>query len=397
MEISPGQLEDRSTQEIIDVLLQHVTKSEEELEKEKEEQRRQTTDLKVFIARKEGFKLGTIESRLQELATSPDTHDNTKDFIDKHGFSERPLNDDTSYFEIRTPSFERTDQFILVDAGEYIRTLTLERRYWTKRTIERIIDYLPELSQLYLTADDIGGIVDNLNDITETNVSGFTSKYRSYNSDRRLSIQFHGGDWKDIQHVEDEFGAKPTRVEFRQKNSPTDAVSGSITRDARINVPGIRAGSEDLGARTVNSVATEFEHLDQQHFEIPNTPTIQSTDSGLVIEGFTTLRLEEGTRPVMPDGGEGEDRSFTEALKEEILHSKRRYDCRSWNENDFLILDKERSEMLQVGVDDRDLVVNARPGTTPITLKEFCRIILEEFRTTYGISQRTTNLANPDR
>lgn len=402
MALNSENLQGLSTSDIVEQLLQHVVKTPEELREEKEEKKRQNTDLKVFISKKEGFRIGSIEDKLEELATDSDTHQNTVDFIDEHGFSEIILNENTSLLEVRTPSYERADQAILIDTGEYLRTLTIERRYWTERTIERVLDYLPGLSRLYLSADDIRDIVNGLNEITETEVSGFTSKYQSYKKDRKISIQFHGGDDDDIRHVRDEFDAKPTRVEFRQKNSPTNAVTGAITRDARINVPGIRAGSEQLGAATVDSVATRFEELDRAHFDVPNTPKMKNTEDGLVIEGFTTIRLEDQEPNQMrKDGGIIRDeevqveKTFVEALEEDIFDRKQRYEFTEWVENeDYLVLDLERHEMFQVGIEGEDLVINARPGTTPITLKDFCRLILEEFKTTYSISTRTQNLAN---
>lgn len=402
MTLNSRDLKELPTSEIVEYLLQHVVKTPDELRKEKEEKKRQNTDLKVFISKKENFKLGTIEAELEELATDSDTHQNTVDFINEHGFSEIRLNEETSLLEVRTPSYERTDQAILIDTGEYLRALTVERRHWTERTIERVLDYLPGLSRLYLSADDIREIVQGLNEITKTDVSGFTSKYQSYRKDRKISIQFHGGDDDDIEHVREEFDAKPTRVEFKQKNSPTDAVTGAITRDARINVPGIRAGSEQLGAATIDSVASCFEQLDKEHFEIPNTPRMKKTEGGLVIEGFTTIRLEDQKSERMSeDGGLTHDedasveKTFVQALEEDVFDRKQRYEFTEWIEDeDYLILDTERHEMFQVGIDGNDLVIHARPGTTPVTLKEFCRMILEEFKTTYSISSRTQNFAN---
>lgn len=74
--------------------------------------------------------------------------------------------------------------------------------------------------------------------------------------------------------------------------------------------------------------------------------------------------------------------------------SLRRYDFTEWREHEeYLLLDKERNEMFQVGISDRDLIVNARPGTTSVTLKDFCRVILEDFKTTYDISSRTVDFS----
>jgi len=397
MDFNPETLKQEETSAILDRLISHVSKTEEELQEEAEEERKKTTDLKLFIARKEGFSLGTVEERLQSLATDESTHKYTRDFINEHGFTETRLNDEATLLEIRTPSYNREDYSILVDAGEYLRIFTTERRYWTKKTIERVIDYLPGLSRLYLSADDIHGIVNNLEEITETRISGFTSKYRSYDDNRRISIQFYGGDENDIENVKEEFDAKPTRVEFKQKNSPTDAVTGAITRNARVNIPGVRAGSEDLGAETLSSLAGHFEDRDHEHFDIPASPEMENTSGGLEIDGFTTVRLtdtDSENQVALADGGGllHEDQTFLGALKEDILDKKQRYDFTNWGEDEFIVMDKNRSETFHLGIDNRDLIVNARPETTPITIKDFCQIILEEFRSTYGIQSRSTNL-----
>lgn len=397
MQFNPDLHRGDDTDEILGRLIDHVSKTEEELREEAEDERKKTTDLKLFIARKEGFELGTIEERLQAVATDDSTHQYTVNFIDDHGFTESLLNEETSLLQIRTPSYNREDHAILIDTGDYLRVFSTERRYWTKRTIEKVIEYLPGLSRLYLSADDIGGIVSNLEDVTETHVSGFTSKYQSYDDNRRISIQFHGGDEDDIKHIKDEFNAKPTRVEFKQKNSPTDAVSGAITRDARINIPSIRSGAEQLGADTLESVAEGFEAKDKEHYNVPHAPEMLAGTVGIEIDGFTSVRLSESHESVQSPPGDGEtqhngDSAVITGLKDKILDKKRRYEFTEWGDAEFLVLDTERTETFHVGVSGQDLVLNARPGTTPITIKEFCKIILEEFKSTYNISSRSTDL-----
>jgi hypothetical protein len=401
MDIDTAALKGESVSVVLNHLIDYVSKTEEELQEEKEKKKQKTTDLKLFIARKEGFELGSIEEQLHSLATSDSTHKFTTDFIDDHGFNEEKLSEDISLFEVRTPSFNRRDHAILIDTDRYLRVYSTERRHWTKKTIERVIDYLPGLSRLYLSADDIQSIVNDLDEVTETHVSGFTSKYQSFDDERRISIQFHGGDENDIQHIKEEFNAKPTRVEFRQKNSPTDAVTGAVTRNARINIPGVRAGSEDLGVNTLSSVAESFEELDSEHFNIPNSPKMSLSAGGIEIDGFTTIRLHDRgeEQEAIADGGlrnQSEDEretAFISGLKEEILEKKQRYDFSRWDDGEFLVLDKERTETFHLGVCNNDLVINARPETTPITVKEFTRIILEEFRSTYEIDSHSTDLA----
>lgn len=50
--IRPDVLEGMETSEIIDHILQHVVKSNEELQEEKSEMRKKSTDLKMFVLKK---------------------------------------------------------------------------------------------------------------------------------------------------------------------------------------------------------------------------------------------------------------------------------------------------------------------------------------------------------
>lgn len=388
MKFNPDKLKVTDTQEIVNTLISHVTKTDEEVAEERKERRR-STELKVFIADNSGFTLGSLDDRLVDLYESEEVNKNIRGFIDSHTFQEEKLNEDVSYLEIHTPNYGRTDQFVLIDKGGYLRVLTAERRYWTKRTIEKLIKYLPELDRVFLSPADLESMVGNLED---TDFSGFTAKHKPYYSEKELSIQFHGGEKKDLEKVEEEFQARPTRVEFSQRNSPSEAVEGAVRQDGYYSIPSIRKGSEQKGYETIMSLSTSYERRDRQNFAVEHKAR-DSFDDGFTIEGYTTVKFveeSEETSEFVTDGG---DATLADELESEILDRKRRYKYSNWDEGDFLVFDTKTREPFQVGIDGNDLAIHAKPATTAKTLREFGHIILDEFNSTYRFEKYSDNIS----
>lgn len=382
MNIDNHALKDKDTEQIVSVLIDHVAKSDEEVQREREEGRR-TTELKVFVAENNGFELGKLSEEIQKLAESDDTTKHVDSFITEHNFVEERLNDEVSYVEIHTPNYERTDQFIFLDTADYLKVLTAERRDWTKKTVENLLRYMPTLDRLFLSSEDLREIVTGL---PKTTISGFTAKYHSYYTDKRVTIQFHGGTEADLQKVEDEFGARPTRLEFDQANSPTKAIHSSVDRQGYFKFTRVRKGSEKKGVETLQKIFHDYEKHDRHHFEVEFTPKRIPLKSGFTIEGFTTLQLIE------KEEDSGAETTPAEKLKEEILDRKRQYEYTEWEPGNYLVFDKEHNEPFEIGVEDRDLVVYAKPATTSVTLRDFCNLILEDFNSTYGVDKTSKSL-----
>lgn len=380
MNIDNHALKDKDTEEIVSVLIDHVSKSDEEVQREREEGSR-TTELKVFVAENKGFELGTLSQEIQKLAESEDTTKHVDSFITEHNFVEERLNKKVSYVEIHTPNYERTDQFVFLDNADYLKVLTAERRDWTKKTVENLLRYVPDLDRLFLSSEDLRDIVTGL---PKTTISGFTAKYHSYHTDKRVTIQFHGGTESDLQKVEEVFGARPTRLEFDQANSPTKAIHSSVDRQGYFKLTRVRRGSEQKGVETLQQIFHDYEEHDREHFDVEFTPRRIPLKSGFTIEGFTTLQLIEKEE-------DGDDKTPSEKLKGEILERKRRYDYTVWEPGNYLVFDKEHNEPFEIGIEDRDLVVYAKPATTSVTLRDFCNLILEDFNSTYGV-EKTSNL-----
>jgi len=391
MKFNPDHLKSGETREIINVLISHVTKTDEEVVEEAKEKKK-STELKVFVAESANFEVGTVDGRLQDLYESGDLSQYAKDFINEHTFAEEVLNEDVSYLEIGTPKYGRTDQFILLNEDGYLRVLTAERRKWTKKTVEKLIQYLPGLDRVFLSPSDIEGMVNE--ELDGTSLSGFTARYNPYYSEKELSIQFHGGEQENLDEVEEYFNARPSRVEFSQSNSPQEAVKGAVRQDGYYSIPRIRQGSEDVGYDTIVQLSEGYENHDRENFEVSNKQR-SSFEDGFTLEGVTTLHLiEEADQDpevgVTPDGGES---SLVELLEEEILDGKRRYKYSTWEEGDFLVLDTETREPFQVVVKGEDIAVHAKPATTATSLREFGQTILDEFNSTYRFEKFSKSLS----
>jgi hypothetical protein len=94
MELDSHDLKGEKTEEIVSQLIDHVAKSDEEITEEQESKKPQTTELKFFIAEKQGFNLGTLAHEIEALSQSDSATQHAIDFIDEHSFTEESLNDD---------------------------------------------------------------------------------------------------------------------------------------------------------------------------------------------------------------------------------------------------------------------------------------------------------------
>jgi hypothetical protein len=104
---------------------------------------------------------------------------------------------------------------------------TTVRREWRQKTIENLLDYLPCVERLYLTADDLETLT---REVRDSRISGFTAKYHAPNRERDAALIFSGAEEGDLETAEEAFDAKPTRIEFDQTNSPDTVIHRVVRR-----------------------------------------------------------------------------------------------------------------------------------------------------------------------
>ena len=380
MKLEPSSLSgDR--EDIISVFIDQITRTEDEEEAEKEEGSRRT-DVKVFLANNDGFKIGNLNAAIKSLAETRDLSKHIQRYIAEHNFHEEVLAQDISLVEIDTPKRARTDQFVFFDDDDYLRIITAERRKWTKKTAEKLIKYLPSLERVFLTPGDLEEIVG---DLYGASVTGFTAKYHSYKEDKRASIRFHGGTREDLDDVERVFEAKPTRLEFGQRNSPSNAIHSSIAQEGHYSFSSIRPGSEDRGAKTLNELSEAFEKHDQQNYRVEHKPVRKFFEGGVKLEGFTTLQLiDEDTEELTHE--------TADRLEEDILDKKQQYEFSEWERGNYMVFDKDHGEQFEITVEQSDVLLHAKESTTSSSLRDFCSLVFEEFDSTYSLEKTSRRL-----
>lgn len=380
MELDPSSLSgDR--EDIISVFIDHITRTADEEEAEEEEGRRKT-EVKVFLANSDGFEIGTLSDAVESLASTEGLSKHIQRYISEHNFREERLAEDASFVEIDTPKRARTDQFVFFDDGDYLRVITAERRKWTKKTVEKLIRYLPSLERVFLTPGDLEEIVDEL---YGTSVTGFTAKYHSYKTDKRASIRFHGGTREDLQDVERVFEAKPTRLEFGQRNSPDNAIHSSVAQEGHYTFSSVRPGSEERGAQTLNELSDAFEEHDKENYDVEHKPVRSFFAGGMTIEGFTTLRLCD-------EDGENHSHETANRLEADILDRKQQYEFSEWERGNYMVFDKDHGEQFEVTVEGADVLLHAKESTTSSSLRDFCSLVFEEFDSTYSLEKISRKL-----
>lgn len=365
----------------LSAFIDHITRTKEEAKAEEERGSRKT-QVKIFVAENQGFHLEELSKVIEELSETPGLDKRIQRFISEHNFHETLIDENASYVEIDTPKAGRTDQFVFIDDGDYLRVITAERRKWTKKTVERLIRYIPTLERVYLSPSDLEEIVG---DIDGASVSGFTAKYHSYDTDKRVSIRFHGGEEGDLEKVEEHFNARPTRLEFDQTNSPSAAVQSSVAQEGHFSFSWVRPGSQERGRETFFDLSARFESHDRENYRIDHSPALKRQGAGFAIEGSTTLELIE-------NGPSNSATDAAEVLEEEILDYKRRYKYSTWEHGKYEVFDTENNEPFEVTVEDGKIALHAKEGTTAASFRDFCALVFEKFNSTYSIDKSSRDL-----
>lgn len=403
------QLEGAGTEEIVSVFINHVSKTDEEIAEEGRENISHSTELKIYLAENRGFVPENINQRILDLLQDDDVNQHPTEFFNEHNFEIRSLNEEAFHLVISTPKYERNDDFILINSDGYIKALTTIRKKWAEKTIEKLIQYLPELDRLFLGSSDLESMVDS---VKKRDLTGFTAKYQPFYSDERVSVQVHGGSDSHLEKVENQFNARPKRIVFSQRNSPAEAVKGAISQEGYASIPRVRRGSEDVGYEAIDDLIDRYQERDRENFSVPYKPkritpgdrylleqqtleesqesevtdgglseALKRLDQGSVLEGLTICELQEE----MPDEGYPDDEIVAEQLEDEILEYKKRYTHSTCGEGNFLVYDRELGESFEIIITDKNIRVYTKSNTTARSLREFYEIIEEEFNSTYNI------------
>lgn len=404
-------LEDQSTEAILERFIEFVTKTDEEIAEEGRQNRKKSTELKIYIAANNGFEPEDLSETIQNLLKSEDLNQNPRQFFDSHTFSIQSVNDKSYVLEISTPKYDRNDKFLVINGGDYLKVVTVVRKSIAEDTIEKLIQYLPSLDRIFLSSEDLREIVE---DYDKRDLSGFTAKYEPFFKDEYISVQVHGGSDDHLDKVQDEFDARAKRVIFSQRNSPAEAVKGTVSQEGYASIPRVRAGSGDVGLETIENLVETTQNKDRENFEVEHRPerltpgdhyflnqltleessdgnetdggipeALRDADQGSVLDGLTVCTFKEEVQ----DEKYPDDDAVAMSLEEDILDHKQRYRFSSVGQNHYLIYDGDRGQSFEVVISDKNLKVYSRGNTTQEGLRDFYQIIDQEFNSSYSIDK----------
>lgn len=404
-------LDDASTEAILHRFVKFVTKTDEEIAEEGRKNKKKSTELKIYVAANNGFSPENLSEHIQNVVSSDDINNNPKGFFENHTFSVKSVNEEASHLSITSPRYDRSDDFLLINDEDYLKVITVIRRSIAKSTIEKLIQYLPLLDRIFLSSNDLRELVDQYD---KRDLSGFTAKYEPFFKDEYISVQVHGGSDKHLDKVQEEFDARAKRVVFSQRNSPAEAVKGTVSQDGYASIPRVRAGSGDVGVETIENLIEATESKDRENFEVEHKPErltpgdhhfltqltideasddsetdggvpepLRDADQGSVLDGMTLCVFEEEVHSdEYPD-----DDAVAEILKDDILDHKQRYRFASIGENHFIVYDADRGQSFEIAISNKNLKVYSRNNTTREGLRDFYQIIDGEFNSSYNINK----------
>lgn len=405
------QLDEASTDAILHRFVEYVTKTDEEIAEEGRKNRKKSTELKIYVAANNGFSPEKLSKHIQSLVESEDVNKNPQQFFERHTFSIESINSEAFHLSITSPKYDRSDDFLLIDDGSYLKVVTVIRRSIAKNTIEKLIQYIPSLDRIFLSSNDLRELVDEYD---KRDLSGFTAKYEPFFKDEYISVQVHGGSDKHLDKVQEDFDARPKRVVFSQRNSPAEAVKGTVSQDGYASIPRVREGSGDVGVETIENLIQATQSRDRENFEIEHKPErltpgdhnfltqltideagdssetdggvpepLRDADQGSVLDGMTLCVFEEEVQSEEYPN----DNAVADILKEDILDHKQRYRFAPIGENHFIVYDGDRGQSFEIVISDKNLKVYSRNNTTREGLRDFYEIIDGEFNSSYGISK----------
>ncbi len=368
-------------EEIKEDLLESVMKTEKEVEEEKRE-KKSKSDLKIFLVRSIDFSPENIDQNINKLSESEDLSHNFSKFLDDHRFSVVELCENVYGLTIHTPEFKKEDDFIVFEKGNYWHVWTLARRYWTKRTIEKMIDHHPGLERTFINPEELEKITSiDLKEGLEnkSHFSGFVAKYKPFYSEKQVSINMYGGTQEDLKTVKEDFGVEPTQITVSMKNSPVNCVLGNLHgNEGFISLSTILENYFDWGKQIAEISSDLFEKSDKETYEMKeSSEEIHVENEDIDFTRFNSYHAFELEPQIEENRDPEEIEEIFERTLEWFLEKKRGYYGYKWDEDTYHILRKSNMDSFQLSKEKHNLVLYPLDRCSEKTIKEVCKEINE--------------------
>ncbi len=374
-------MEGMDKEEIKEYFLESVMKTEKEVEKEKRD-KKSKSELKIFLVKSLNFSLENFDQNINRLRDSQDLSHNFRKFLDTHRFSVVKLCESVYGLTIHTPEFKKEDDFVIFEEGNYWHVWTLARRYWTKKTIEKLIDHHPDLERTFINPEKLEELTSK--DLKEglenkSHFSGFVAKYKPFYSEKQVSINMYGGTQEDLKTVKEDFGVEPTQITVSMKNSPVNCVLGNLHgNEGFISLSTILEDYFEWGKQIADLSSNLFEKSDKETYEMEELPLEKHEEKGDI--DFTRFNSYHAfvLKPQIEENRNPEEiEEIFERILEWFLERKRGYYGYRWDENTYHILRKGNMDSFQLSKEENNLVLYPFDRCSEKTIKEVCKEINE--------------------
>lgn len=360
-------------------LLKSVIKSEEEVKKEKAE-KKSKSDLKIYLVKSIKLKPDELVDSIYDLLESEDISYHFHNFLDRHNFKTIDLCESVYGLIIYTPEYNKEDHFFIFEEKDYWHIWTTARKYWTGKTIEKMIDKHPKLERIFISPEKLENIskIDLRKGLGDnTHFSGFVAKDKPFYSDKQISINMYGGDYDDLEKVKKEFHAEPTQITISMKNSPTNCVLGHLHgNDGYISLSTILPDYFEWGWGIANMTSKLFENSDREIYDIEEPPIeINVGENG---EGYTKFNSYHAL--ILEPKLKKSQRRITEIFDrtiEWLLENKQGYYGYRWDKDTYHMVKKESMDLFQISKEKENLVLYPFDSCSEKTLKKVCKEIIE--------------------
>jgi len=239
------------------------------------------THLKIFIVKSYQFKPENLIDRLNTYYFKERKNDQEfREFIDTNRILLNTLNNDIYHLEINDKHTKSHFHFVIFLQENYWVVFTLTKKNDLKKSIKKIIRYIPELEYIKITPR-------HLEDLAKTrdfrdHIRGFIAKYKPFYTERKITVDVYGGDLEDLNKLRDIFFVEPNTISFRRHGS---LVEGKIFSEGYFALEKIHSDSYNFANEILMDLENYFIDTNRINYEIfetsENTPNLGKTKYGL--------------------------------------------------------------------------------------------------------------------
>lgn len=360
--------------EILDSFINSVVSSEEILDYEEEAE---------LLGNRPKLKIYYVESLINPseineiLLKSADFSIKTRNLLTDYNIE--IIKKEKSYWLVvfTDKKYQEENFFLIRVHDSYWEIFTLAHYSVVEKTLQKVIDVSDKIDFVWISRDKLVNIVTEL--VSESGIHGFTAKRRTLEFNKNVTIRVYGGDLNDIALARKDFFCEPINIYFRQKNSPTDAIVGTIGIEGYLRIDRIRPEAIDLFKKTKDDLWDKY----RQSYD----PIVSSIDKlGKEIIRFENKPIASRYKSFyslsfyIDNKAYWENNRIFEAIKKHFIEDGNQYIGYTIGDNDMMyIIDLHFEGCFRVRINqkDRKVIICPDENTAKKSMSKFCSTFIE--------------------